>query len=341
MIKLCDAVFEGGGMRGIGHLGAISKFEQEGYSFRNVAGASAGAIIASLLAAGYTAQEIYDEMTSVNFGKFFKHPAMFENLSVHKKSGTAKTPGLFSAGPFEKWLEEFLAKKNVRTFSDVGSRLKITASDITDEKGIVLPDSLVDFGIDPKTFKVAAAVRMSMGIPLYFAPYPLADTKGKTHYIIDGGIVANYPIWTFDDGIKKLDVPIFGFRFIHHPMQKDNTKKLKFFDYIQQLVFTAIEAQTTNYNNLIHGDDKRTIHIDTKVNGVNTGITDFHMKPNQVKSLFDNGYMAAEQFLSTWNFNKWNRQFREQPPEPKKLSTIQKMPDQAAAHSSPSVEELL
>ncbi|MCL2229203.1 MAG: patatin-like phospholipase family protein, partial [Firmicutes bacterium] len=41
---ICDAVFEGGGVRGIGFVGAIKKFEEAGYRFRHVAGSSAGAI---------------------------------------------------------------------------------------------------------------------------------------------------------------------------------------------------------------------------------------------------------------------------------------------------------
>lgn len=68
--KRCDAVFEGGGVRGIGLVGAVYQMERSGYTFGNVAGSSAGAIIASLLAAGYTGEEIYEEMKRVNYFKF-------------------------------------------------------------------------------------------------------------------------------------------------------------------------------------------------------------------------------------------------------------------------------
>jgi len=47
-----DAVFEGGGVKGIGLVGAVNEIEKAGYEFENLAGASAGAIVASLLAAG-------------------------------------------------------------------------------------------------------------------------------------------------------------------------------------------------------------------------------------------------------------------------------------------------
>ena len=38
-----DVVLEGGGVRGIGHVGALSIMEEMGYSWVNIAGTSAGA----------------------------------------------------------------------------------------------------------------------------------------------------------------------------------------------------------------------------------------------------------------------------------------------------------
>jgi predicted acylesterase/phospholipase RssA len=50
-----DAVFEGGGVKGIGLVGAVAEIEKAGYEFVNLAGTSAGAIVASLLAVDYKA----------------------------------------------------------------------------------------------------------------------------------------------------------------------------------------------------------------------------------------------------------------------------------------------
>ena len=52
-MKLCNGVFEGGGVRGIAHVGAACVLEAAGYRFEALAGSSAGAIVAALLAAGY------------------------------------------------------------------------------------------------------------------------------------------------------------------------------------------------------------------------------------------------------------------------------------------------
>lgn len=44
-------VFEGGGVRGTALVGAVAAAEKKGIGFRAVAGTSAGAIVASLIAA--------------------------------------------------------------------------------------------------------------------------------------------------------------------------------------------------------------------------------------------------------------------------------------------------
>ena len=48
-----DLVLEGGGVKGIALVGAISVLEERGYGFRRVAGTSAGAIVGALVAAGH------------------------------------------------------------------------------------------------------------------------------------------------------------------------------------------------------------------------------------------------------------------------------------------------
>ena len=51
-----DLVLEGGGVKGIGLVGAIAVLEERGYLFNRVAGTSAGAIVGALVAAGFAAR---------------------------------------------------------------------------------------------------------------------------------------------------------------------------------------------------------------------------------------------------------------------------------------------
>jgi predicted acylesterase/phospholipase RssA len=53
-----DVVFEGGGAKGIAFVGALDVLAQRGHTLRRYLGTSAGAITATLLAAGYSTQEM-------------------------------------------------------------------------------------------------------------------------------------------------------------------------------------------------------------------------------------------------------------------------------------------
>ena len=57
-------------MRGIGHVGAVCRMEQAGWQFADMAGSSAGAIIAALLAAGYTGKELKKELETLEYMRF-------------------------------------------------------------------------------------------------------------------------------------------------------------------------------------------------------------------------------------------------------------------------------
>jgi NTE family protein len=53
-------IFQGGGAKGYAHVGALKAAEERSINFTRYGGTSAGAIIASLAAAGYTADELLD-----------------------------------------------------------------------------------------------------------------------------------------------------------------------------------------------------------------------------------------------------------------------------------------
>ena len=76
-----NAVFEGGGVKGVGLVGAVSVTEEQGYEFRSVAGTSAGAIVATMLAAGYTAQDMKDILDDLNYNNL-KDRSMIDKIPL-------------------------------------------------------------------------------------------------------------------------------------------------------------------------------------------------------------------------------------------------------------------
>jgi predicted acylesterase/phospholipase RssA len=76
-----DLIFEGGGMKGNVFVGAMQEFFARGHSIRRLVGTSAGSITASLLAAGYKAEqllEVISERTDdgkLRFATFMDSPS--------------------------------------------------------------------------------------------------------------------------------------------------------------------------------------------------------------------------------------------------------------------------
>lgn len=99
-----DLVFQGGGIKGIALVGAYSVLEERGYQLVNMAGASAGAIVATLVAAGYSAEELYDVMK--NPRKDFKDKAWEDGsfkfisvpLSIFKDKGKYEGTESYATG---------------------------------------------------------------------------------------------------------------------------------------------------------------------------------------------------------------------------------------------------
>ncbi|MED4514161.1 patatin-like phospholipase family protein, partial [Bacillus cereus] len=70
-------------------------------------------------------------------------------------------------------------------------------------------------------FSIAKAVRMSSTIPFFFEPVKWRTPKWKQPcYMVDGGILSNYPIWIFDSPTTPR-WPTFGFHFVKDEIQAD------------------------------------------------------------------------------------------------------------------------
>jgi len=74
--NLVYAVFQGGGAKGITHIGGLSAVNERGLFIVGAAGASAGAIIAALVAVGYGGDELFDApaRTDLLHSKYGKVP---------------------------------------------------------------------------------------------------------------------------------------------------------------------------------------------------------------------------------------------------------------------------
>jgi NTE family protein len=187
-IEEADGVFRGGGVKGLGLAGALLGFaehpEKPVKKWVNVAGASAGAIIACYLAAGHDADDIAELMSKTKFGDFqdFPWPGKYVGGGVN----LLRRHGLAHGEAFRHWFSEQLEGKTfAATKTDDGKyRLKLIAVDATNHALLVLPDDLPRYRrigeaepIDPDKFEIADAARMSMSIPYFFEPVLLVRDR--------------------------------------------------------------------------------------------------------------------------------------------------------------------
>lgn len=128
---------------------------------------------------------------------------------------------LYDGDLLEEWVFKLLARKGIRTFADLrggvpdyanpmGYKVRMTAVDAKRAKVIVLPDDMAYYGFDPDRLEVAKAIRMSASVPFAFKPVEFYTNKGnkiKKHYIIDGGVLDNLPVWTISPNLRR---PLFA-----------------------------------------------------------------------------------------------------------------------------------
>jgi NTE family protein len=317
-----DLVFEGGGVKGIGLAGAYSALCERGVGPKRVAGTSAGAITAALVAAGYSAEELDAILLEVPFASF-KDTAWEDRIPiVGNPLSVLLQRGIYEGGFFREWMRGLLAAKGVRTFGQLADpeatelkdryRLKVIVSDVTRRRLLVLPDDAASLGIEPDDLEVAYAVRMSMSIPIFFEPVMHRNPRtGVDHLIVDGGMLSNFPVWLFDaDKGEPPRWPTFGMRLVEADPKVPVSHRVEgrqsgsIIDYVKALASTMMEAHDRLY--LEKATFVRTIPIPTL--GVST--TEFDITPPRVRAIYESGRKAAFDFLDRWDFEAYKAEYR-------------------------------
>ncbi|MBB6675257.1 patatin-like phospholipase family protein [Cohnella nanjingensis] len=316
-----NGVFEGGGVRGISLTGAVRAAEMAGVTFHQVAGTSAGSIVAALTAAGYTATEMREIIAATPFASFLQRAPLFNVKVIGPAIRLFLRKGLYAGDALQQWAALLLAAKGIRTFGDLPpGKLRIIASDITNGKLLVLPGDIADYGIDPMRLEVARAIRMSASIPYFFDPVlirqPLRPRLGrrrmpefaKISYVVDGGLLSNFPLWVFkEEEGEEAQLPVLGFQMVGRPNPQGHRIGGPF-SMFYAMFETMLSAHDERY---IEKDNRiRTIKIPTL--GVRT--TDFHLTAEKSEALYHSGLEAGHKY-----FGRMDRQtctIPLDPPEP-------------------------
>jgi predicted acylesterase/phospholipase RssA len=216
--RLLAGVFEGGGAKGVGYAGALQALARHGWWFGAVAGASAGAITALLVAAGSRPGDL-EAATLEGLGAVEKpsRPRGFRRLAL--------TGSYFDQRRLRRWLRARIAEASSAggeaSFEELWQAtnidLYVVAADVSAAQQIVF-----NRRITPKC-SVVDAVIASAAIPGAFESGQLAirdagRARSYFHTVVDGGVWSNFPTFVFDDASFRLihelpetPYPVLGF----------------------------------------------------------------------------------------------------------------------------------
>lgn len=327
--SVADLVLEGGGVKGIGLVGAVSRLAEEGYRFARVAGTSAGAIVgafvAALEAAGEPLRRLVDIESAVDYEKFTDRGVIGRYAGPLRPFVDAANlffeNGVYEGDYMRDWLRTTLAGLGVRTFGDLRLpedaagdlppshryRLVVTASDVSRQRFLRLPWDYPDYGLDPDEQLVADAVRMSASIPFFFEPVTLRAARDGGSTVVDGALFSSYPIEIFD----RADAapprwPTLGVRLSAPPDARVSSEPVT---GPVSLAIALVESMYGAWDAIRIEDPcnmKRTIFVDTSgVSGMN-----FDLSEEQQRRLFEAGREGVAKFLRTWDFGEYLRTCR-------------------------------
>lgn len=149
--KNCLGVFQGGGCRAAAYVGAYRTAKERGVTFSAIAGTSAGAIIAALIGAGATVDQLEEVVRRLNFKNFlntnpeklngYTRPWIAPFITPFKKElgKIISYLGIYSSKEIENFMIDELSKiigtkKRSVKFADLKIPTTIVATDLRTQK---------------------------------------------------------------------------------------------------------------------------------------------------------------------------------------------------------------
>ena len=184
----------GGGIRGIAHAGVLKALEDNGVNIDIIGGTSAGSLIASLYAMGYSPYYIYilfkryaKELVYISSGPIVSG---IGNFMMNKKN---TIQGLKTGKSLETIYNKIAYKKGIRKVNQIEMPIVIPTVDIANSKEYIftnfIPQNAKDKSQYITNITVGKAVRASSSFPAVFTP-----CEFDNHAFMDGGALDNVPV---------------------------------------------------------------------------------------------------------------------------------------------------
>ena len=207
----------GGGIRGIAHVGVLKALEENNIKVAAIAGTSAGSIIATLYAMGYSPYYIY-----LLFKRYardiinIRSKPIINGITNFIRNNKIGIAGLSDGNEFEKMYDELARKKGFRLIGDIKMPLLVSAVDIGESKEYIFTNCASRKNIKDNYITeigIGRAVRDSSSFPAIFCP-----CEYKNHIFMDGGVLNNLPT----EELKKVYTgKIISVNFESDPVYND------------------------------------------------------------------------------------------------------------------------
>ena len=162
-MKSAALVLSGGGALGAAHLGVLQSLTRQ-YKFDFLVGVSAGAIVTSFFALGFTPNQVWD---------ILRQTSIFSNMLDPAKNNF----GLVAGNRFTQLLKEYLGDVEI---DQLQYPFYIGATDFTTGKNLVINQG-----------KLIDAIRASISVPILFSPHYHPFYR---LWLVDGGLTQNFPL---------------------------------------------------------------------------------------------------------------------------------------------------
>lgn len=272
-------LFGGGAVRGVAYVGTLQAIEELGIEFDTIAGSSVGALVAALMAVGYSAEELKNLFLGINF-------ELFKDLQF----GFGPKFAISKGEVFLEWVRELIelkvygdkykkGKNKPVTFKDIGKNLIIITTDLSNFKSkefspFVTPD-----------FEIASAIRISCAMPGLMKPIEYENTL-----LVDGDLQKSIPMWKLSTHCLETKNRIAEFRLEGDSYGGEKNA----LDFINT-IYTCVTSISTEYLTELYGSNDMFDYVT-----INTGdviIVDFNCSKGKREELIQKGYEQTIEYF--------------------------------------------
>ena len=297
----------------------LNDFTSDTMTFKTYVGSSAGSIIASLLASGFSVESLIEAFAVgagegirnrrwINKGKklkpltyrdvfalnmssshpsrllpniFKKKPLVSGGIEVLLKQGF-KVNGVFSTRNIERYLRENVVEDN--HFSSLGVQLFIIATQLNHSRKVVFGDfenTTKDNSIKYANYaKISDAVAASTSLPPAFAPYSIPNQKGKDLFFFDGEIRDTLSTHVPYDFGSDLIIASYSIQPYHFNKEIGSLSEFGMPAIINQALYQLVEQKISTHR-------KHISQLKTLINAVNGYLKEIDLPEDQREKLID------------------------------------------------------